>query len=487
MHRDDSWGDLQNLLEATEIAVLFLDRALRILRFTPKAGEILHIRPADCSRPLSDVTHRLGYEGLAADAEAVLRTLVPVEREVTDEAGRWYLTRVLPHRSAEDRVEGVALTFVDITAWKQTEEALREASEYAEKIVETLHDPLLVLTPDLRVRSVNPAFYDHFGVRPEATIGRLVYELGNGQWDIPALRTLLEDILPDSNVFNDYEVRHDFEDLGERVMLVNARRLDHVQLILLGIRDVTERQRAEDELRRLNDTLEARADERAEQVRELAATLAVAEQDERQRIAHILHDDLQQLLFALSTTLHLIRSARSDEEARDLHDQAAEILEEAAELTRSLSVEMSPPVLASSHLDEILTWVAARKEKRYGLEVAVDVEARCEIPLYATRVLLYRTLLEVLFNVVKHAGTRQARMRARAEDGAVVVEVEDEGVGFDVRRLEDPGSPDRGFGLHHVRERLALAGGRFEIVSVPGQGTRVTITVPIAPPGPWAP
>jgi PAS domain S-box-containing protein len=120
-----------------------------------------------------------------------------------------------------------------------------EAKEFAQSIVETLHEPLLVLTSDLHVRSANPAFYSHFQVHPEETIGRLIYDLGNGQWDIPALRTLLEDVLPDNNVFNDLEVAHTFKDLGERFMLINARRLDHVQLILLGIRDITERKQAE--------------------------------------------------------------------------------------------------------------------------------------------------------------------------------------------------------------------------------------------------
>jgi PAS domain S-box-containing protein len=143
----------------------------------------------------------------------------------------------------------------EVEARRQAEAALAAEKEYAESIVQTLHEPLLVLHPDLTVRSVNPAFYTHFRVNPADTVGRKVYELGNRQWDIPALRTLLEDVLPDSNVFNDYEVAHEFEGIGRRVMLVNARRLDHVQLILLGIRDVTGRKRAEEAVRAGEDRL----------------------------------------------------------------------------------------------------------------------------------------------------------------------------------------------------------------------------------------
>ncbi|HSO06082.1 MAG TPA: PAS domain S-box protein [Pelomicrobium sp.] len=144
-----------------------------------------------------------------------------------------------PASAAADDSRNDADAFADLTA----------AKLYAESIVETIHEPLLVLLPDLRVKSANPAFFRHFRVEPAETLGRRIYELGNGQWNIPALRRLLEDVLPANHVFNDFEVEHEFDELGRRVMLLNARRLDHVQLILLGIQDVTERQRAEEAVR----------------------------------------------------------------------------------------------------------------------------------------------------------------------------------------------------------------------------------------------
>lgn len=122
-------SDLQNLLSATEIATLFLDRELRILRFNPKLGDLFNIRVTDRGRPISDLTHRLGYDELLADADVVLDRLVPVEREVQDDSGRWYLSRVLPYRSSDDRIEGVVITFIDIDKVKRTEDALRIANE----------------------------------------------------------------------------------------------------------------------------------------------------------------------------------------------------------------------------------------------------------------------------------------------------------------------------------------------------------------------
>jgi PAS domain S-box-containing protein len=115
----------------------------------------------------------------------------------------------------------------------------------AEEILDTLWEPLLVLEDDLRVRSANDAFYNHFQVEPAETVGRLVYNLGNGQWDIPLLRKLLEEVLPKEIFFRNFEIQHTFDRIGRRTLLLNARRIDHLQLILLAMEDITERKEKE--------------------------------------------------------------------------------------------------------------------------------------------------------------------------------------------------------------------------------------------------
>ncbi|MDF9799625.1 PAS domain S-box-containing protein [Catalinimonas alkaloidigena] len=128
--------DLQNLMAATDIATLFLDKKLRILRFTPQLGELFNVRPADRGRLISDQTHQLGYDELISDAQKVLRKLIPIEREVKDRNGNTYLTRVLPYRSAEDRIEGVVITFIDISARIEAEKQLRNSAEQFRALVE---------------------------------------------------------------------------------------------------------------------------------------------------------------------------------------------------------------------------------------------------------------------------------------------------------------------------------------------------------------
>lgn len=146
-----------------------------------------------------------------------------------------------------DRAEGerVVLAINDITQSERQLFELEGRKEFAEKLIDSIRESLLILDWDLRVQSANKSFYDHFHVSPEATEGRLVYDLGNGQWQIPELRELLENVLPEKSSFNDFEVEHDFESIGPRVMSLNGRRLDHLNLIILAIRDITERRQKE--------------------------------------------------------------------------------------------------------------------------------------------------------------------------------------------------------------------------------------------------
>ena len=244
---EESTADLNNLLEATHVATLFLDRDLCVRWFTPAMKELFDLRQSDMGRPIAHFAQKFHGGDLVKDAETVLRKLTPVNAEVSTDAGRTYLRQITPYQGREGRIGGVVVTFTDITERKQWEDALEAQKLYAENIVETVREPLLVLEPDLTVRSANDSFYDTFRVTPEETEGRAVYDIGERQWDIPELRRLLEDVLPAETAFNDFEVEHVFPEIGRRIMLLNGRQLDHVEMILLAIEDVTERREAERE------------------------------------------------------------------------------------------------------------------------------------------------------------------------------------------------------------------------------------------------
>ncbi len=361
---------------------------------------------------------------------------------------------------------------------------LRRTKEYAEMIVDTMREGLLVLDLDLRVEAANESFYHTFETGPGETIGRPIYELGNGQWDIPELNELLEEILPENKVVSGYEVTHDFEDIGERVMLLDARQLDEHERILLAIEDITERKQAEEELKELNKTLEERVKKRTEQVRALASRLTMAEQEERRQISHILHDDLQQQIFAAQVQLSSARryaEGGKKEKLLGTIEQAEGQLQSAIETARHLSIDLSPPVLEEEGLADQLGWLASQMEDKHSLSVDVEAEHAFHVSNEDHRVILFRAVRELLFNVVKHTDVDRASVELSDEEGQMSIRVRDGGCGFDPDAVlgAEVDDDEAGFGLQSIRERLGLFGGRLELDSVPGEGTCATAYAPL--------
>lgn len=250
---DHANSDLQNFLNSTQIATIFLDQELRVRNFTPAAGAVFRLIASDAGRPITDLAAQFAAGDLVPDIQEVLRTLIPRERQLAGLEGQHYQMRVLPYRSVQNVIEGVVLTFTDVTETKRAELLIEEAKAYAENIVETVRESLLVLDAGARVRSANQAFYDTFHVSRKETVNVTLFELGDGQWDIPELRRLLGELLPANKTIEDFEVQHDFPTIGRRTMLLNARevlpRQGHEPLILLAIEDVT-KQRLTEQARR---------------------------------------------------------------------------------------------------------------------------------------------------------------------------------------------------------------------------------------------
>ena len=232
-------SDMKNLFDNINVSTVFLDDHLAIRRFTREAVRIYHLVASDVGRQLADIKSDLEGEDLLAEAQAVLETLVPFEREVRTVGGAWYLARIQPYRTVDNVVAGVVLTFVAITEMRLAQDALQVTRELAEGIVNTVREPLIVLDDALRVVSASRSFYHCFRVTPEETVGRPLYELGDRQWDIPALRELLETVLPRDRSFDGYSVEHDFPFIGRCKMLLSARRIvgrtGEAQLILLAM------------------------------------------------------------------------------------------------------------------------------------------------------------------------------------------------------------------------------------------------------------
>ncbi|MEW6117029.1 MAG: CheR family methyltransferase [Nitrospirota bacterium] len=233
-------NDMNNLLASTQIATIFLDTDLRIKRFTPSTTEVINLIQSDIGCPMADIVTKLDYPELCDDAEAVLKTLTTREKIVKHHKGLWYLARIMPYRTTNNIIEGVVITFIEITEQKKVQE-LEDTIALMKGIIDTVREPLIALDSGLRVISANKSFYDTFRVTPGETEGRPIYEIGNRQWDIPELKRLLEDILPMDSRFENFEVEYDFPETGRRTMLLNGRRIEKTRTILLSIGDVTDK------------------------------------------------------------------------------------------------------------------------------------------------------------------------------------------------------------------------------------------------------
>ncbi len=340
-------NDLKNLMAATNIGTLFLDRELRIQRYTPRIEKLFNIRESDVDRPIDELTHHLEFNTLESDAEEVLDTLTPVEREVKSDEDDWFLVRYHPYRTADDKIDGVVITFVEIT-----------------------------------------------------------------------------------------------------------RRVE-----------------AEHEVRAANKDLQ----ERTKQVQALSEALTSAEETERKRMSRILHDDLQQTIFAARMRVnHLEDRSSFDEEQQKLAQKAIELLDEGVETTRNLSSELDPPV-GDQSLRDSLEWLAIQMKESYNLSVEMKAKGTAKTADKNLRHLLFRLVRELLFNTVKHAEVDEAFLFLAEGKDRLRIVVEDEGTGFDPEeKLEEKG----GLGLVSVRERIEMIGGTFEVDAAPGEGTRIAIEVP---------
>ena len=238
------------------------------------------------------------------------------------------------------------------------------------------------------------------------------------------------------------------------------------------------------DLEKLNGTLEQRvalrsaeAIERAEQIRALSRELLRAEETERRRIAHVLHEDLQQLLMAARINFALLLKTQDADKRESIATEVADVLERAFNLTRTLSVQLAPPMLFSRGLPAALEWLVAQTRKYYALQINIDFDSSANPEETDVRTFLFRAVHELLLNAVKHAPGKPVRIKMeRVPRAKVKIVVADEGHGFDPKLLD--GIAASGFGLVSIRQRALSCGVDVQIDSAPGYGTRVTLLAP---------
>jgi signal transduction histidine kinase len=238
---------------------------------------------------------------------------------------------------------------------------------------------------------------------------------------------------------------------------------------------------SESKLKILNENLENTVAQRTQQVRGLSKELTIAEQRERQRFSSVLHEDLQQILFGAKMLIDTIDFA-SLKDAEANHQEILEVkklLQNAISTTKSLAVELNPPILKNEGLDAALKWLARNMEERYGLVICIDISKDLSVVQGIDQILIVQLARELLLNIVKHARTHEVVISGVREGDTVSISIEDKGVGFDVEEMQKNVHDTGKMGLFSITERLRLFGGKLSIQSQTGKGTRIRIEIPL--------
>ena len=500
---DRTYSDLQNLFQSTQIATIFVDKDLRIKKFTPAVTQLLRLIDADIGRPITDIATRFPDGDLAGEVQEVLRTLSSRRRELSIPAGATYTMQITPYRTIDNVIDGAVITFHDVTAVRQSAEAAEAAQNYAESIVEAAPTPLLLLDPELRVRTANRAFYETFKVRPGETEKRLVYDLGNAQWNSAELRSLLSKaIQPDGpESFTSFEVTHDFDRIGRRTVLVSARRLEPTEggVLLLSIADITARKEAEEVLRGHRDRLDALVRERTAEVERASARLRVSE-----RLAALgtlsagLGHDMGNLLMPIrARLLSLERGSPTSSRDEDLR-AVRECLEQIQHLSTGLRMLTAEPESGVSPpaVDVREWWRDVEVLFRNVLPRGVALRHEFD-PGVAGVAIEKHHLSQAVFNLVQNAadamsGAPRGSVTVRASPagpGWVDVAVSDDGPGMteEVRlHCLEPFFTTKtrgvstGLGLGLVQGVVNRVKGQISVESEPGKGTTITLRLPSA-------
>ncbi|HEX2311942.1 MAG TPA: CheR family methyltransferase [Vicinamibacterales bacterium] len=480
--------NFQNLINSTEIGTIFLDRSLRVKFSTPRARDVFNLLPLDIGRPLSDISSNLRYEGLADDAVRVLERLQTIERELETKQGRWYLVRVLPYRTREERIEGIVITFQDVTDRRQAESRVRASEERLRLLLDSLKDfAIFTITPAGRIDSWNTAAQRMFGYPEREFVGlpvEALYTPEDRARGIPEQE--LQRAVTDGRAEDErWCLRKDGTLLfcsGVVTPLGGAERRGYVKVArdLTATRDselALKRARAdlEERIRQTQD-LEIQLEQRSggeRRVTALLRQLVTAQEEDRARIARNIHDVVGQQLIALRLALERYE-ARTAAPVNDTDFvQALRIVQDIDKQLDFLAWELRPAALDDLGLAVALSRYVQSWSTHHGVEAefrAAGLEG--ERLATETETVFYRITQEALNNVAKHAHASRVDVIVERRDGHVVLVVEDNGVGFGGAEKEAGAT---GMGLAGMRERATLIGATFQIESSPGEGTTIFV------------
>jgi two-component system CheB/CheR fusion protein len=489
--------DLVNLLAGVNIPIIMVGRDLHIRRFTPQAAKLLNLIPTDIGRPISHIRPNIAVPDLEQVIGEVIETLSPRELDVQDKDGHWYVLRVRPYITTENKIDGATIAAVDVDALRRGLDQAKRSRDYADAIVEQVWEPLLVLDEDLRVERANQAFYQAFRTTPEETGKRYFYEIGAGQWDNPRVRRLLGEVIPKGSALSDFELEVDLAAQGRRVFLIKAHRIpgedDRPPKALVAMEDITERKQQVEHARILAEEQAARAH----------AELTSRLKDEF--LAMLAHELRNPLAPVRSAVDYLLERLSDDPEVRQtlavMDRQVSHMsallddLLDMARVTRG-EVRLRPePLDLGAAIQQALE--TTRAADRHGHKFEPTLPST-PVWVRADPIRIEQTLTNLISNAIKYTPPGgHIQVELEREGPEAVVRVRDNGIGiapeslpriFDLfmqsGRGRDRTPGGLGIGLTLVRSLVTMHGGSVHAASSGlGKGSEFVVRLPALPEG----
>ena len=482
-------NNFQNLIHSIDVGTIFLDRSQRIRLSTPAAQRIFNLRRTDTGRPLSDITHQLTYDGLHEDVSRVMDHLATIDRQVQAKDGACYLMRLRPYRTVDERIEGVVITFQDISARVEAERHVRMSETRLRLLIDSVSEyAIFTMDPHGAIDSWNAGAQRMFGYAADEIVGTSVDRLFTPEDRAEGVPRSERARAAEHGVSSDerFHMRKD----GSRFFVSGiTTRIGQEFGFAKIARDLTQLREAAEKLRLVEEGIENQVLERTgnleSRMREQAAAQAhivtllrkvvTAQEDERARIARDLHDQLGQDLAALRLALERLGGQLDTERHPDL----LRALDLARQIDRDvdfLAWELRPAVLDDLGLSVALPRFVRQWSEHHGLPAEYRASETPDGLSREAEVTFYRITQEALTNVLKHAHASRVDVLLEFRDGVVTLVIEDNGVGFDPADHE---VRDRGIGLVGMEERARLIGAVLHVESSPGKGTSVFVRCPV--------
>ncbi len=475
-------SDIQNLMAATDVGILFLDARLRIKRFTPTIAQLFNVAEGDEGRSITDFTHSLGYDGLAADARATLRDLSSTEHEVRGGNGSWYLMRMRPYRTVEDRIDGVVVTFVDISERRHAEDALRDSEARMRAVIDGVAVSIATINEAGIIQSVNKATTTMFGYPAEELIGRnvdiLAAEPYRSQHDSYIRRYLETGEARIIGTGREVEARR--KDGSTFPIELNVSDIRHAgERLFIGFsRDLSERRGLEARLSRLHSN-------RLDSMANMATALA-----------HEINQPLAAAANYLFTGRHLLeaQSAPPDSRVDEALDKASSQMHRAGQIVAHLRefLTRGEPDKTERSLHDLIRRACellAPAAKDAGTEIALHLDAAEDVVL-ADRIQIEQAIFNLIRNAVEamaDSPERKVTISTAVDGDMIRAEVSDTGKGLSGSGQADLFTPftstksnGLGVGLSISRSIIEAHYGTIWAEPNPGGGAKFSFTLPLA-------